>query len=139
MTDYLLDTNIVSELSKEVPEPLVLDFLSTRQNVWVPVILIYEVEFGLRKLPPGRRRASLSALMSSILESFANRIIPLDRAAAEWAAEFSVQDLRAGRSTGTEDCLIAGIAKAHDLAVVTRNTRDFELFDVEVINPWGAE
>ena len=32
--------------------------------------------------------------------------------------------------------LIAGTAKAHDLAVATRNVRDFEGLEVETVNPW---
>ena len=55
---------------------------------------------------------------------------------AEWAALFLVQANRAGRLLRISDALIAGIAKANDLTIATRNVRDFDGLDVAVFNPW---
>ena len=65
-----------------------------------------------------------------------DRILPLDRTGAEWVAQFRVQAQHSGLTLNLGDALIAGTAKAHDLAVATRNVRDFEGLGVDVVNPW---
>ena len=138
MTGYLLDTNVISELTRHVPDPQVVSFLSEQEDLWLSSILIHEVEYGLRLLPQGDRRSRLSAMQSAILGTYENRILPLDRVGAEWSAEFRAQARRAGRTIDMGDALIAGIARAHDLALATRNMAHFDDVAVEVINPWEA-
>ena len=142
MTGYLLDTNVLSEIIKGAPDQVVAAFLDRHEDLWLPAIVIYELEYGARIMPQGQRRRSLEVEIARLLRQYTDRIITLDRPSAEWAAEFSTQTYRAGRSTERRtdlaDALIAGMAKAHDMVLVTRNTRDFELFDVEVINPWES-
>ena len=94
--------------------------------------------YGLRLLPQGKRRSRLSEMQSSILESYGERILPLDRPGAEWSAELRAQARRAGRTVDLGDVLVAGIAKTHDLTLVTRNIDHFRALDVEVVNPWEA-
>ena len=53
-----------------------------------------------------------------------------------WAASFRAQARRSGRTLDLGDALIAGIARANDFALATRNVRDFDGLDLEVINPW---
>ena len=138
MSGYLLDTNVVSELTRDAPSPQVLTFLVDRDDVWVSSVLIHEVEYGVRLLPQGKRRARLATMQAGILSVYANRILPLDKAGAEWAAEFRANARRAGRAVDLGDVLVAGIAKAHDLAVVTRNITDFQGLGVAVANPWES-
>ncbi len=136
MTGYLLDSNVLSEMTRDEPHPGVVSFLRTQSDLWLSTVVIYEIEYGLRLLPPGARRSRLRAVQSSILAVHETRILPLDRVAAEWAAELRAQARRAGRAVDVGDALIAGTARAHDLAVVTRNTGDFAHLDVGVLNPW---
>ena len=138
MSGYLLDTNVISELTKDVPEPRVVSFLVGRDDVWVSSVLIHEVEYGVRLLPQGSRRARLSAMHAGILSAYAHRILPLDRIGAEWAAEFRVNAMRTGHPIDMGDALVAGIARANALTVATRNVKDFGNLDVEVINPWES-
>ena len=138
MSGYLLDTNVISELSKESPDSGVTAFLSGSDDLWLSSVLIHEVEYGLRLLPHGRRRNRLAAMQSAILEIYADRILPLDRAVAERAAQLRAQARLTGRTVDVGDVLIAGIAKAHDLAIATRNVGDFEHLGVQVVNPWEA-
>ena len=139
MTGYLLDTNVISELMRETPDSQVISFLSGPEDVWLSSVLIHEVEYGLRLLPMGERRNRLSAMQSGLLAAYADRILPLDRLAAEWAAEFRAAARRTGRTTDMGDILVAGIARAHGLTVATRNTSDFDGLDVEGVNPWQRE
>ena len=136
MSGCLLDTNVISELTRDAPDLRVITFLADRDDVWVSSVLIHEVEYGIRLLPQGRRRDRLATMQAGILSAYANRILFLDRGGAEWAAELRANARRSGRPVELGDVLIAGIAKAHDLAVATRNTADFELLEVDVVNPW---
>ena len=138
MTGYLLDTNVISELTREVPDPHVVAFLAGLEDVWVSSVLIHEVEYGVRLLPHGERRRRLSKMQAGILSTYGRRILTLDRAGAEWAAEMRANARRSGHTVDVGDALIAGIAKANGLTVATRNAGDFGFLDVEVVNPWVA-
>ena len=136
MSGCLLDTNVVWELTRDAPDPRVLAFLADREDVWLSSVLVHETEYGIRLLPRGRRRDRLAAMQAGILSIYAHRILPLDRTSAEWAAEFRANARLSGRVVELGDVLIAGIAKAHDLTVATRNRVDFEPLNVDVVSPW---
>ena len=86
MNGYLLDTNVISELSRITPEPQVISFLTDHGDCWLPAILMYELEFGLQILPQGRRMEQLRTLQSSILNEYEDRVIPIGRREAEMTA-----------------------------------------------------
>ena len=136
MTEYALDTNVVSEPTKDVQNQRVISFLNEQPDLWLPSVVVHEMEYGIQLLPQGQRRDRLSAAVSGIISTYANRILPLERTGAEWAALYRVRARRDGRLLRLSDALIAGIAKANDLTVATRNVRDFDGLDVEVFNPW---
>lgn len=137
MTEYVLDTNVVSEPTKDVRNSHVMAFLNeVTAQLWLPSVVVHEMEYGIQLLPQGQRRNRLRGMVDGIVASYGDRILPLERDGAEWAALFRVQANRAGRLLRISDALIAGIARANDLTVATRNVRDFEGLDVEVFNPW---
>ena len=84
MTAYLLDTNVVSELTRDAPHPQVIVFLAGKNDVWLSAMVIHELAYGLQLLPPGRRSDRLRAMQSGIVSEYEDRILPLDRTAAEW-------------------------------------------------------
>ena len=136
MTAYLLDTNVVSELTRDTPHPRVIAFLAEQNDVWLSAIVIHELEYGLQLLTRGHRSDRLRAMQSNIVSEYEDRILPLDRTAAEWAAHFRAHARRSGRVLDLGDALIAGTAKAHGLSLATRNIADFDGLDVDVTNPW---
>ena len=136
MTGYLLDTNVISELTRTTPDPQVVAFLNEQEDLWLSSILIHELEFGLQLLPPGRRRDLLYAMKSNIESMYDGRILSLDVTAARWAAQLRAQARRSGRVLDMGDALIAGVARANRLILATRNITDFQAIDVEVVNPW---
>ena len=138
MSGYLLDTNVVSELTKEEPSPAVVDYLNARDDLWLSAIVVEELELGVQLLPEGRRREGLREWLTLLLADYEGRISPVGRQEAEWAAVFRARVRRSGGELELGDALIAGTAMANDMAVVTRNVRDFERLDVEVVNPWDA-
>ena len=138
MRGFLLDTNVVSEMTKSRPSLQVVTFLAQPAELWLASLVVHELEFGLQLTPPGRRRERLRVDISSLLTRYADRILPIDRASAEWAARFRADAVRSGRPPDIVDILIAGTAKSHGLTVATRNVRDFEGLGVDLVNPWDA-
>ena len=133
---FLLDTNVISELTRNAPNSQVIKFLSEQNDLWLPSIVIHEIEYGLRLLPQGRRRDRLYGMQSSIVSLYADRILPLDKAGAEWSAQFRAEARRAGYTLDLGDALIAGIAKANALTIATRNIADFQCINVAIFNLW---
>ena len=136
MTGFLLDTNVISELTKPSPEAQVLAFLTEEPDLWIPAITLYELRFGVQDLLLGRRREQLQSAILAILVDFGSRVIPLGREEAEEAAILQAFAKSTGNNIGLADCLIAGTARVHDLCVVTRNVKDFDPLDVAIHNPW---
>lgn len=136
MSGYLLDTNVVSELTRTVPDIGVVAFLSENEDFWLSAILIHEIEYGVRLLPQGHRRERLTEKLAAVVRNYEDRILPLESLGAEWSAELRVRARKAGRNLDLGDALVAGIAKVHDLAVVTRNDRHFDGLGVDTVNPW---
>ena len=138
MSGYLLDTNVVSETMRRAPDLQVVTFLTEHDDLWLSTIVLHELDYGVRRLEQGRKRDRLQADLAGLATEYGDRILPLDRAAAEWAARFRAQSQRSGRALELGDALIAGTAKAHGLCIATRNVTDFQHLDVDVTNPWVA-
>lgn len=136
MSGYLLDTNVVSEIFREAPDLQVRSFLAEQEDLWLSVVALHELEFGLNLLPRGRRREDLRTALSSYVEAYADFILPVTRTEAEQAALLRVQAQRGGRVLHLADALIAGTAIVHNLMLATRNVKDFTALDVNVVNPW---
>ena len=139
MSGFLLDTNVLSELTREVPHPGVIAFLAEQEDLWLPSLVVHELEYGVQLLPQGRRRDHLQALLTNIISTYADRILALDRPAAESAARLRAQARRMGRPLDLGDALIAGIAQRNVLTIATRNVRDFDYVEVAVISPWDFQ
>lgn len=135
MSGFLLDTNVISELTKDAPDSRVVAFLNEQPDLWMAAVVIHELEFGIQLLPDGRRKEQLRTAQETVVNEYADRIIPMGRIEAETAAMLRAAARRAGK-TVYADALIAGTAKAHNLIIATRNGRDFEGMEVEIINPW---
>lgn len=134
---YLLDTNVISELRKRRGNSGVKQWVAKQSvaDLAISVVTIIEIETGI--LRKGRTDPEQAQIVTrwfeqSVLTGFADRILPLDLAAARRVALLQVPD-----QAPQHDALIAGTALARALTVVTRNTRDFECAGVEYLNPWS--
>lgn len=136
MNGYLLDTNVISEVIRSTPHTRVVTFLAKHDDLWLSSIVIHELEYGLQRMAQGQRRSGLQDSLLGVIAEYEDRILPLERVGAEWAARFRAQAHRFGRTLDLGDALIAGTAKTHDLAIATRNIRDFDVLEVQVVNPW---
>ena len=136
MNGYLLDTNVISEVIRSTPHTRVVTFLTKHDDLWLSSIVIHELEYGLQRMAQGQRRSSLQDGLLGIIAEYEDRILPLERVGAEWAARFRAQAQRSGRTLDLGDALIAGTAKTHDLTIATRNVGDFGGLNVDVVNLW---
>ena len=137
----VLDTNVVSELMRPVPEPSVAAWMEERDGVALFLTAVSEAElrYGVAAMAVSRRRDVLSAALDAmLLQDFAGRVLPFDSAAARAYATIAAGRRAAGRPVGQSDAQIAAIARSRSMAVATRNLRDFEGMGVELINPWAA-
>jgi len=122
---YLLDTNVVSEVSKKRPSGKVLNFLQANETQCVvPAIVVAERYHGANTAPPDQRAALLKAVRD-FREQFADRILPFDADAAETWGEYVSRSTLKNSPRSYPDTQIAAIALTHNLTVVTRNTEDF--------------
>jgi len=138
LNGFLLDANVVSELTRDDPSSHVIEFLADHDDLWLSSIVVHELEYGLRLLRAGRRQARLTAVVSSIVSIYEDRILALDRISAEWSARFRAQARRSGRTLDLGDALIAGTARANNLTIATRNVADFRYVGIDVFNPWES-
>jgi toxin FitB len=137
----ILDTNVISEVMLDRPEPTVLAWLDglPDQSVWITSITVFEIRHGLEIMSAGRRRRALEKAFSEIIEGdLESRVLPLETDAAEAAGALSAERRRAGRSIEIRDALIAGIARARKATLATRNVRHFRGIALKVVDPWSA-
>ena len=135
----LLDTNVVSELIRKAPDPAVEAWAAGHalENLFFSAVSEAELRYGAAILPAGRRRDSLVADIERMLsDAFDGRVLPFDSRAARAYADIAAMRRSAGRTVPPADCQIAAIARSRDMAVATRNVRDFEDIDIEIVNPW---
>jgi predicted nucleic acid-binding protein len=135
---YLLDTNVISELRKgRRADPNVMSwFESVRDDqLFLSVLTVGELRRGveriLRRDPPSG--SVLDAWLQRILATHADRIVPIDREAAEEWGRLNVPD-----PLPVVDGLLAASAKVHGLTLVTRNVRDIATTGVDHLDPFSG-
>lgn len=134
----LLDTNVVSEVMRDKPDPAVKDWLSRQPDDARHLSAISEAEllFGIGCMPSGRRRDRTADAVAELLTHFEGRILAFDSAAAAHFARLASAARAAGRTLPSPDGYIAAIAAAHGMTVATRDTAPFIAAGVPVVNPW---
>lgn len=133
---YLVDTNVVSELTKRDPSPAVLDFLSENPDLFISVIVFHELEFGIHCASDAGRRAGLQAYAVSLRRQFVGRIIDVDLEIVEMAGRLRAFEKSTGRILAELDALIGATAMVKGCILATRNVKDFETLSIPLLNPW---
>ena len=132
----IIDTNVISEIMRKDPDPEVLAWSATAGRLHTTAITVAEVEYGLTRLPAGRRREQLTAAAAVVFAEFEDMIVPFDARAARRYGEIVAGRESLGRPIATADAQIAAICASRQAGLATRNVADFDVSGVSLINPW---
>jgi predicted nucleic acid-binding protein len=138
----LLDTNVLSELMRPIPDAKVVRWLDAwpEWEVWISAVTVAEIRLGISLLPGGKRKKLLMDLSEQMFkEDFPDRCLPFDcEAAGDYALIIAARN-RQGHPISVEDGQIAAIARTAGLSLATRNTKDFSgITGLKLIDPWAA-
>lgn len=131
---FLLDTNVVSELRKLRPHGAVLAWLQSVDDaqLHLSAVTLGEIQAGieLTREQDAAKAVLLEDWLAQVAQTY--NVLPMDAVIfRQWARFMHRQS-----DTVLEDAMIAATAHVHHLVVVTRNTRDFNRFGVQVLNPF---
>lgn len=132
---FLLDTNVISEATRPVPDRGVLRRLAEAEGVAaMSAVTWHELRYGVARLDTGRRRDALEVFVQALPTRYP--VLPYDQEAADWHAHERTRLEDAGLPRSIADGQIAATAVAHGLRLVTRNVRDFSGFDGLDVESW---
>ena len=139
---YLLDTNIISEFVSKKPNQKVLDYVSSldENDVYLSVITIGEIRFGIEKLDKEKQKKKIKSLSdwlnNDLMQRFEGRILDIDIDIMLKWGEINAQLQKIGKPMPIMDSLIASSCLAKRFVLITRNEKDFYNFEMEMINPF---
>jgi predicted nucleic acid-binding protein len=139
VSGYLLDTNVISELTKLQPEAKVVSWFhaTNEELLYLSVLTIGEIRKGIDSLPRSNKRALLESwLVNDLVLRFAGRILEVSLDIAERWGLISAQAKTAGAPLAVVDGLMAATALHYNLILVTRNTKDVQVAGINTLNPW---
>lgn len=136
----LLDTNILSEARKPVPNERVMSWLAAQpvSETYLSVVSLGEIEEGVTSLGKTRRAQELRVWQAQLIVSFHGRILDVDLEVTTMWGHIRAAARRRGRTSPAIDALIAATAITHDLTLVTRNLADVAMLPVRAFDPWAA-
>lgn len=135
--NYLLDTNVISELKRPKPNERVVDWFSTvtKESLYLSVLTLGEIRKGINKLPDNKKKQALSSwLEKDIPLWFDSRLLVVDAGVADCWGELQAQ---INRPLPAIDSLLAATALHHNLCLVTRNVKDFDYSNLSILNLWN--
>ncbi len=137
--NYLLDTCVISEAIKPRPSRRVINWLRKQDEneLYMSVLTLGEIHKGIEKAGnPDRKKTLHLWVEHDLLERFRERILPVDSHVAKVWGQIQGNAELNGQSMPAIDGLIAATAVAHDMVVVTRNTKDMKPSGVSLFDPW---
>jgi hypothetical protein len=135
----ILDTNVISEMTRIAPEPNVVAWYLRQDSgsIFTTTVTLAEVLYGLNLLPEGSRRDRLSEFADGFFRNeMAGKVLSFDERSAVHYGKIRAAKRQLGMSMSSLDAQIAAIAAASVAALATRNVTDFERCGIAVVNPW---
>lgn len=138
MTRYLLDTNIISNVTKPVPSEALVAWLADQadEDLFISSLTVAEIRRGVLEKPAGKKRDKLENWFSGPegpRALFAGRVLSFDEPAALVWARLMAEGTAAGRPRSPLDMIVAAVAEANDCVVVSDNENDFA--GLTIVNP----
>jgi predicted nucleic acid-binding protein len=137
---WLLDTNVIAEVSGAKPDPKVTKWIESlpEHNLYLSILTIGEYQKGIHHLPPeDKRRPRLQRSIVALETRFAGRVLSVsDQIVLRWGAISGEVKRLTGHSPSVIDTLLAATAIEHDLYLATRNVADMTNSGASVFNPW---
>ena len=134
---YLVDTNVLSELTRPAPDANVVAWMRENENqLYISTITLGELKNGIAVLPDGKRKAALQAWLSQTAKVMDGTTLAFNRSVAYVWADLRASAKSKGIDLPLADGMIAAIAKRHELTVATRNIADFKHAKVKTVNPY---
>jgi len=142
VSGWLLDTNVIAELRRPRPSARVRTFVAGQrlEDLFVSTVTFAEIRYGIEAVGDPIRRAELSDwLLHRVRPMFDQRVLEVSEDVMfKW--RLLVEDGRkVGHTFSQPDLIIAATALQHGLTVVTRDTGDYTLARVPLLNPWLDE
>lgn len=137
---YLLDTNVLSEFAKTTVDPAVISWLKRTDELQmaISVVSVGEIQKGIARMPRGKLQQDLQTWLDSrLVPRFGIRVLPLAASDLQRWGRLLGEAAKSGESLSPVDTLLAAVALNRDLIMVTRNTGDFALTGVRIIDPWS--
>jgi predicted nucleic acid-binding protein len=132
-----LDTNVVSEIVRPIPNPKVIDWLVKHDAALVlSTIVLAEITYGIERLRPDERAKRLEGFPAELQRRYSGKLYSLDAESALLYGVLMGHSRRRGHVLSTADGMIAAVALRHKAALATRNTADFVLPNLKLHNPW---
>ena len=140
MKGWLLDTNVISEPVRKMPDARVTAWLRglPRERTYISILTLGEIDQGIAALKAADpRRAHFERFRASIEADFAGRILPLDDETVRlWGDMSGRYTLNLGGKAPVVDTLLAATAQMRRLHLATRNVKDIRALAVSAFNPW---
>jgi hypothetical protein len=138
VTRYLLDTNVISNVTKAIPSEALVAWMAEQadDNLFISSLTVAEIRRGVLEKPAGKKRTQLERWFSGPegpQALFARRVLPFDEAAALIWARLMTEGKTTGRVRSALDMIVAAVAEANDCVVVTDNVKHFA--GLNVVNP----
>jgi hypothetical protein len=134
--EWLLDTNVLSELMRPEPDANVELFVSGLARPFVSAAAFHELSYGVGLLPECARKARLTGQIESLRIHFAKRTVAINADVAMLSGRLRSDVKRRGRDLTPMDALVAASAMRASAGLATRNIKDFQFLGLELANPW---
>lgn len=138
MTRYLLDTDILSDVTKPAPSEALLTWMAGQADtdLFIASLTVAEIRRGILETPAGRKRDRLDAWFAGPdgpQALFAGRVLAFDEKASLIWARLMARGRARGRPRSGLDMIIASVAEANGCVICTGNERDFD--GIDIVNP----
>lgn len=143
-TNWILDTNVVSEMMRSNPETRVARFLDkiAPEGIGLTVVTVWEIYNGIGQLEPSRKRKDIAEQFQNVLdEFFKSRIFNWTSEDAKFCAKIMEDKRRLGESLDAHlpDAMLAGTVLRLGSTLVSRNESEFRNTGIRIVNPWTIQ